>query len=282
MSVFQKKITMVECENCKSGWSINEEDSKNLEKVLQCDQCGTQFSVLTGIKNNLKSENTFSLFQFISTAMLVAEIEIKVGFAQYINIPKYFNKVFKVFITPQSPCYVEAVNISNEGFLLMSSCDINSNDCVIGESVVASISVYGKHKGHGESWKELLAYSRELYISGDYLASIILVEIAFESFIDNVLSDGFIKKGMDKDSISRFLVATEMPVKVNPLMYNLYGKKLSASVAWKDWEKKVLKWRNDIAHGSKISASKEEAKLAYDTIIEAIFHFNETILSIEE
>lgn len=263
----------VQCNKCGNSWSI---DSVRINEMIKCQSCKSEFHISEGVKNDLKSDNTFSEFAFISNFMSVQQEIIKVGYAKYIEFTEVFDKVFKIFTTVESYfCHTDAVKISNNGFLLISACDENSEICNLGTSVKVNILVYGKKGKHNSSWKELLAYAKQLYLSNDYLASILLSAISFESYIDSTLTKGYENLGLDSDTITRFLVATEMPTKVNPLMWNIYQKKLSQSNVWKDWEKKVLKWRNEISHGSKVTATKEEAKICLDTIIEAIFFYNE-------
>ena len=124
----------------------------------------------------------------------------------------------------------------------------------------------------------ILQLSLDNLLDNDYLTSILLAEIAFESFVDWFLYYGYSEKGLlNEDEISALLIKETVPVKVNRLMNNIYQTKLSRMKDWEGWEKKVLIWRNQIAHGAKVSFSINEAKYAYDLIVDAIFFFIEKI-----
>lgn len=74
------------------------------------------------------------------------------------------------------------------------------------------------------------------------------------------------------------MLKSDIPDKVNVLMKNIYGIRLADNKGLhKTWEENVLLWRNDFAHGRKSSALREEAKIAYETIVDAIFHFIEGV-----
>ena len=119
--------------------------------------------------------------------------------------------------------------------------------------------------------------SPNFFLANEMYNLMIETKVGFTSYIDTTLALGYSKIGLDNDSISRLLEAGKMHDKVNPLMNNLFEVKLSTSPIWGNWNKKVLVWRNQIAHGTKISATKEEAFLAYETVIDSIFHLIEGV-----
>lgn len=267
----------VECDKCGRGRSLFEHEPKDPNAVIVCFQCKNEFTVLDGIINSITSDLPFAIYDFISTRSYSGIANIKVGETQYICFPSPLKQVYKVFVTPYAGCDVATSRVDNNGFWLISGCTKDSQDCTIGSEAKVSWDAYGNDVDFNEAWRQLLVYSRQAFLAENYLGSILLSEIGFESFIDASLSEGYKKNGLDDDSISRFLVNTGMVDKVNPLMNNLFGLKLSNSSVWQDWEKRVLRWRNNIAHGSKLSATKDEAQLVFKTVIKAIFYFHKTV-----
>lgn len=279
MGPFEFLRFMVQCSNCHHGRSLLPNEHDNMELIIKCT-CGTEYSVIDGIVNYLISDDPFSMYSFISTLSFEGVETINIGEEKYITFPKPINIVHKVFLTPYYiPCALAAAQISSKGFSLVSSSAPGSLKSKCGDEVKVSWHVYGIDDHYQEPWRQMLTYSRQAFASENYLASIILTEAAFESFTDSALAAGLRNKGLDNDSITRFLISVEMQPKVNPLMNNFFGLKLKDSFAWRDWEKKVLPWRNRISHGVKIKATRDEAQLAFSTVIRAIFFFHKTVFT---
>ncbi|MGG2065435.1 hypothetical protein [Bacillus sp. S14(2024)] len=267
----------IQCNKCTRGWSLTEDDFNKPIIVCQDPECKNEFSFYEGVKNGLKAEERIFPNSFLANDMFEQIIEIKIGYTKYIELPASIKKIFKISIFPMGPFVAGATDIDTNGFKIYTSLSDESNQDVFGTVSRLMLFIHAKIEDYEEPWMHFLSYAYDHYQSGEYLTSIMMSEIAFESYIDKVLSEGYTKIGLDNDSISRFLVSTEMPTKVNPLMNNLYGIKLSSCSSWNNWEKKVLKWRNNIAHGTKLVATKEETKLAYDTVVDCIFHFIEGV-----
>ncbi|ACA56339.1 hypothetical protein FDC45_14920 [Clostridium botulinum] len=268
----------VKCNKCSRTWSVSKEDFEKPIIICQDPECKNQFTVYEGIKNSLKSfEDHILPNTFLSNDMFNQIVDIKIGYQVYIEMPKNIKKIYNVTIIPTGLFLTGAVDITKEGFKILTSLPDDGDKNLIGQNAKVFVIINAKTDDYNIPWMDMLQYALEQLRNEEYLTSILFSEIAFETYIDTTLTLGYKKYGLDEDSISRFLVATELPSKVNPLMYNLYRTKLASSSSWKSWEKKALKWRNEIAHGSKLSATKEEAKLVYETVIDSIFYFIEEI-----
>jgi hypothetical protein len=242
--------------------------------ICQDPSCKSHFSIYEGIKNGLKKVvDHISPNIFLSNDLYNGTVDIKVGFTKTISLDEKVKKVYKVEVMPIDNFLAGIVNITNSSLTIFTSLPDEGNEALFGKESKVMLFVHGKNEDYEVPWLHMLQYALEQLRAGEYLTSILLSEIAFETFVDTILSAGYSEKGLDSDSISRFLMAIDMPKKVNPLMENLYQVKLSSDrSAWKNWQDKVLKMRNAIAHGTKVHASKEEAILAYETVIDSIFY----------
>jgi len=236
------------------------------------------YTIYEGIKNGLKKvEDHITPNFFLANDMLNQLVDVKIGFTTYVSFPEEIKKVYKVLLFPTGSFLAGATEITSKGFTLFSSLANQSDKSLIGEEGQVMVMASFKSSDYEIPWLHMLQYAFEQLRAEEYLTSILLSEIAFETYIDYTLTIGYAEVGLDDDSIYRLLVATDIPIKVNSLMNNLYGIKLSSSDSWRNWEKKVLKWRNHIAHGTKVTATKDEATLAYETIVDSIFHFIEGV-----
>lgn len=267
----------LKCNKCSRAWSVDEEDFKKPIITCQDPECKSQFTVYEGLKNGLKNFEDFIPIPFLANDMFNEVIDIKIGYTTYFKLPENIKKTYNIMVMPSGAFLAGAVDITKKGFGIFTSLPEGGDKSLIGESAKVFIMVNAKTDDYNVPWMDMLQFALEQLRNGEYLTSILFSEIAFEIYIDMALSEGYKKQGLDEDSISRFLVAAELPTKVNPLMFNLYQTKLASSDSWKNWERKALKWRNEIAHGSKVSATKDEAKLAYDTVVDSIFHFIEGV-----
>jgi hypothetical protein len=269
---------MIKCNKCSRAWSVDEEDFKKLIITCQDPECKNQFTIYEGLKNGLKNfEDHISPNPFLANDKFRQTIDVKIGYTTYFDLPENIKKIYQVMLFPMGVFFAGATNITKKGFVIFTSLADNSDRNLIGESGKVMVEISAKTDDYKVQWMNVLQYALDQLRAEEYLTSILLSEISFETYVDTVLASGYKKCGLDEDSISRLLVAAELPAKVNPLMWNLYEIKLSSSSSWKNWEKKALKWRNEIAHGSKIDATREEAKLVYETVIDSIFHFMEGI-----
>ncbi len=268
----------LKCNKCTRAWSVSEEDFKNVTVTCGDPECQSQFSVYEGLRNGLKMEENISPNTFLANEMFHDIVDLKIGYFKDIELPSNIRKIFKINIFPFGAFHAGAVDITNNGFRLMTSVSDESSCDLFGEDVKAMVMVHAKTEDYTIPWLHMLSYALQQYRDGEYVTSILLSEIAFESYIDTTLSEGYRKIGLDEDSISRFLRSANIPDKVNALMKNVYDVKLKDNrVLNKIWEDNVLQIRNHIAHGRKSTATKEEAKIAYDTVVDSIFHFIEAI-----
>ncbi|MBZ9688276.1 hypothetical protein G9F72_018250 [Clostridium estertheticum] len=268
---------MMKCNKCSRGWSVDQSDFEKPIITCQNPECNNQFTVYEGLKNGLKFFEDFIPIPFLANDMFNETIDVKIGYETYFNLPESIKKIYKIMIMPMGAFLVGAVDITKKGFRIFTSLPDGGDKSLIGENTKVFIMINAKTDDYNIPWMDMLQFALEQLINEDFLTSILFSEIAFEIYIDMALSEGYRKYGLDEDSISRFLVATELPTKVNPLMWNLYQIKLSKSTSWNNWEKKALKWRNEIAHGSKVGATEDEAKLVYETVVDSIFYFMEGI-----
>lgn len=269
---------MILCNKCSTGTSVSDEDYK--KEIITCfkPDCGNQFTIYEGIKNGLKKvEDHITPNNFLANDMYHGVIEVKIGYTTHVELPENTKKIYNIKLLPNGPFLAGAVNVTKNGFDIFTSLPTDSDSSLAGESATVVIIVNFKVEDYEVPWLHMLQYSLDQLRSSEFLTSILLSEIALETYIDSILTVGYSEIGLDKDSISRLLTATEIPVKVNPLMNNLFNVKLASSSSWREWEKKVLKWRNEIAHGTKVNATKEEAILAYEVVIDSIFHFIEAV-----
>lgn len=269
---------MIQCNKCSRGWSLSEDDMKKSIIVCQDPECKNEFSIYEGIKNGLKKvEDHITPNVFLANEMYYFSIDVRIGYTKQVELPENIKKIYKVMLFPIGPFLAGATDITSNGFNVFTSLAEHSDPSIIGEVGKIMITVNYKSEDYEVPWLHMLQYAFDQLRSEEYLMSILLSEIALETYVDSTLTLGYSEIGLDKDSISRLLKAAEIPVKVNPLMNNLFGVKLATSSSWSKWEKKVLKWRNEIAHGTKVKATKEEAILAYETVVDSIFHFIEGV-----
>ncbi|SDF05519.1 hypothetical protein SAMN04488542_10586 [Fontibacillus panacisegetis] len=200
---------------------------------------------------------------------------MKIGYTTHVELPENIKKIFKVMLFPIGNFLAGTVNISNNGFDIFTSLNEGSDLSIVGENGNIMFMVNYKGEDYEIPWLHMLQYAFDQLRSEEYLTSILLSEVALETYVDSTLTNGYLEKGLDKDSISRLLTSAEIPTKVNPLMNNLFEVKLAAASSWPVWERKVLKWRNEIVHGTKVTATKEEAVEAYEVVVDSIFHFIE-------
>lgn len=269
---------MIQCSKCSRGWSLSEKDM--LEPIIICQdpECKSEFSIYEGIKNGLKKiEDHISPNLFLANQMYHFLIDVRIGYTKHVELPENIKKIYKVMILPIGSFLASATDISTNGFNIFTSLAENSEQSVIGEQGNIMVMVHYKGEDYDIPWLHMLQYAFDQLRSGEYLTGILLSEISLESYVDSTLSLGYSKIGLDKDSISRLLTASEMLIKVNPLMNNLFGVKLSSSSSWSVWEKKALKWRNEIAHGVKVTATRDEAISVYETVVDSILHFIEGV-----
>lgn len=267
---------MIQCGNCSRGGSLSEQDMQS--DVIACPECKSEFSVYEGIKNGLKKvEDHIFPNTFLANEMYHLMVDVKIGYTTNVELPKNVNKIYNVMLIPMGQFLAGATDITGNGFTVFSSLAENSDKEIIGQNGTIMTMVHYKSENYPIPWLHMLQYAFEQLRSDEYLTSILLSEIALETYVDYTLSLGYTDIGLDHDSISRLLEAGKMHDKVNPLMNNLYGVKLSTSNVWGKWQKKVLIWRNEIAHGSKVTATKDEAILAYETVVDSIFHFIEGV-----
>jgi hypothetical protein len=267
----------IKCIKCSRAWSVDKDDFEKYNITCQNTECKNQFTVYEGLKNGLKSYENFIPIPFLANDMFNGMVDVKIGYTVYFDLPANVRKIYNVIIIPTGAFLAGAVDITRKGFRIFTSLHNDGDKNLIGENAKVILMINAKTDDYNIPWIDTLRYAFEALINQEYLTSMLFSEIAFEIYIDTALAEGYRKYGLDEDSISRFLISTELPSKVNPLMWNLYQLKLSKSDSWKHWEKKVLKWRNEIAHGSKTNATEDEAKLVYETVVDSIFHFMEGI-----
>ncbi|RBP86235.1 hypothetical protein DFO70_12914 [Cytobacillus firmus] len=269
---------MIQCNKCSRGWSLSEKDMKADIIICHDPECHSEFSIYEGIKNGLKKvEDDISPNFFLANEMYNLMIEVKVGYTTHVELPANVNKIYKVILFPLGPFLAGATDITRSGFNVFTSLPENDDDTMVGEQGKIKAIIHYKGEDYQVPWLHMLQYAFDELRSDEYLTSILLSEIALETYVNSMLTLGYYEIGLDKDSISRLLEAGRMHDKVNPLMYNLYGVKLQGSEVWGKWSKKILEWRNQIAHGSKVTATKEEAILAFESVVDSIFHFIEGV-----
>lgn len=268
----------IKCNKCSRAWSVDKDDFEKYNITCQDPECKSQFTVYEGLKNGLKSYEDFIPIPFLANDMFNGTVDVKIGYTTYFNLPTNIRKIYNVMIIPTGAFIAGAADITKNGFKIFTSLPDDGDVNLIGEDAKIFLMINAKTDDYNIPWIDTLRYAFEALINKEYLTSMLFSEIAFEIYMDTVLAEGYRKYGLDEDSISRFLTVSELPSKVNPLMWNLYKIKLSQSKeSWNNWEKKALKWRNEIAHGSKVSATEDEAKLVYETVVDSIFHFMEGI-----
>ncbi|WP_332651453.1 hypothetical protein [Lysinibacillus sp. 54212] len=267
----------LKCNACSRAWSITEEDFE--KGIIKCQdpECGNEFTVYEGIKNGLKAEENIIPNPFLANDMIIDNIKIRIGYTYTFELPENVSKVYKIQLFPFGPFLAGVTEISKNNFQIFTSLPNGSDSSQVGNESSVMLLVNAKTDDYEEPWLHFLSYAYDHYLSNDFLTSIMLSEIAFETYVDKTLTAEYLNRGLDEDSVYRLLKATDMYQKVNPLMCNLYGAKLKSCKQWPDWSKRVLEWRNQIAHGTKKTATKEEALLAYQTIVDCIFYFVEAV-----
>ncbi|BAQ11429.1 hypothetical protein OXB_2959 [Bacillus sp. OxB-1] len=269
----------LECGKCSRGWSIKNEDFQ--KAIIKCEnpECDNEFTVYEGMKNGLKSKDHIVPKTFLANDIFKQMINLKLGYSVYVNLPETIKKVYTVNLFPftEGSYLVGTTQLEKNGFIIMSSLNDETEIESIGKEIQILAMVHAKTDDYEEPWLHLLSYALEQYNSEDYMTSVLLSQISLEAYVDTTLTKGYKEIGLDDDSISRFIEATHMPVKVNSLMSNLFGTKLATMKNYNDWEKKVLKMRNLIAHGKKTVVTEAEAKMAYDTVVDSIFHLIEGV-----
>lgn len=269
---------MIQCNKCSRGWSLSEEDMQAEVIICQDPECKSEFSIYEGLKNGLKKvEDRLVPHFFLANEIYNLMLNVKVGYTTNVDLPPNVKKIYKVLLFPMGPFVAGSSDVTKDGFTVFTSLPENSDKSVVGEIGTIMVMVHYKGEDYDVPWLHMLQYAFDQLYSDEYLTSILLSEIALETYVDSMLTLGYSRIGLDQDSISRFLEAGRMHDKVNPLMYNLFEVKLSTSAGWSKWNKKVLEWRNDIAHGTKVTATKEEALLSYETVVDSIFHFIEGV-----
>jgi hypothetical protein len=270
---------MLQCDKCSRGWSIDIEDFQKAIIKCQDPDCNNEFTVYEGIKTGLKSEGHIFPKTFIANDIFRDMFDMKLGFSLYVNLPSPIKKIYKVSLIPFSEgnYLVGATDLDNNGFRIMSSINEGTESSDIGKDIRVLAMVHAKTEDYQEPWMHMLAYALEQYKSGDYMTSVLLSQITLETYVDTTLTEGYKAVGLDDDSIIRFIEVANMPVKVNSLMYNLFRTKLATMSNYNDWERRVLKMRNLIAHGKKTIVTESEAKLAYDTVVDSVFHLIEGV-----
>jgi hypothetical protein len=267
----------IKCSKCTRAWSITKEDLKSQSVMCHDIQCKNEFSVYEGMKNGLKCDDRIVTNPFLANDIFNQTIDIKIGHSVFVDLPNIINKVYMVKLFPLGSFIAGATDVTSKGFRIFSSLPDNGDSGLFGKEAQIMMMVHTKTDDYEVPWLHFLAYAFDQYIAEEYLTSIMLAEIALEAYVDNTLAVGYRKIGLDSDSISRFLEISNMPIKVNVLMNNIFNVKLASSPYFKIWENKVLKWRNQIAHGTKTHATKEEAKIAYDNVVDSIFHFIQAV-----
>ncbi len=277
MEHFKIRALMIKCDKCSTGWSVDQSDFEKTIITCQNPECNNQFTVYEGLKNGLKSYEDFIPIPFLANEMFNGTVDVKIGYTTYFALPANIKKICNIMIIPMGAFLAGAVDITKNGFKIFSSLLDNGDKNLIGENAKVLVIINAKIDDYNIPWMDMLQYALEQLKNEEYLTSILFSEIAFEIYVDTVLAESYKKYGLDEDSISRFLTVSELPSKVNPLMCNLYKLKLSKSQSWNNWEKKALKWRNEIAHGSKRNATREEAIIVYEAVVDSIFYFMEGI-----
>lgn len=268
----------VQCSRCDRAWSFSEDELHSVNLKCQDSECGYTFNVYEGLKTGLKNINDIFGNTFLANGMHNLMIDVKVGYTTYFKLPQSTMKVYDVMLIPAKDSFkAGVVDITNDGFLIYTSLEEGGDPTLFGKMTPLYVIVKSKIVDYDLPWLHLLQYSLDQFIQKNYLTCILLSETTFENFVDTMLRHRYINIGLDEDTVGRILISTNLPNKVNPLFYNMYGIKLSDSSSWKKWERKVLKWRNDIAHGVKTSATEDEAKVAYETIIDCMFYLIEGI-----
>lgn len=267
----------VKCNKCSRGRNIEDEDFEKGKITCQNPECKHEFSVYDGLKNGLKAYADLFVPMFLASDIFKEIIDVKVGYKMYFSLPEIIKKAYEIELFPMGNFFADAANITKTGFSIVTSLPENCDKSLIGESSKIKVLITTKTEDYSDQWMHMLQYALDQLKSEEYLTCILFSEIAFEIYVDKIIAGGYRNIGLDEDSISRFLISAKLPEKVNPLMFNLYKVKLSNSDSWRNWENKVLLWRNKIAHGIKISATRDEAILAYETVVDSIFYFIEGV-----
>ncbi|NFO48705.1 hypothetical protein FDB40_17820 [Clostridium botulinum] len=277
MEHFKIRALMIKCDKCSTGWSVEQSDFEKIIITCQNPECNNQFTVYEGLKNGLKFYEDFIPIPFLANEMFNGTVDVKIGYTTYFDLPANVKKIYNIMIFPIGTFLAGAVDITKNGFKIFSSLLDDGDKNLIGENAKVLVIINAKIDDYNIPWMDMLQYALGQLKNEEYLTSILFSEIAFEIYVDTILAESYKKYGLDEDSISRFLTVSELPSKVNPLMCNLYELKLSKSQSWNNWEKKALKWRNEIAHGSKRNATREEAIIVYEAVVDSIFYFMEGI-----
>lgn len=273
-----KLITLsLKCNKCSRTWSVSKDDFQKPIIVCQDPECKSEFTVYEGLRNGLKMENDFIPTPFLANDMFQDIVDVKIGYLKDLVLPDTITKIFKINLFPLGSFHAGAVEIDKHSYRLMTSLFDESEPTMFGVDSKVMVMVHAKTGNHDTPWLHMLAYALEQYQSDDYVTCVLLSEIALETYVDVTIAAGYREIGLDEDSIAR-LLKSNVPDKVNALMRNLYGIRLADNKGlFRTWERDVLLWRNDIAHGRKSVATKEEGKIAYDTVVDAIFHLIEGV-----
>lgn len=280
MDYFGKFVYMIHCIDCDRAWNLDEEDLKKDRLSCHDPSCAAEFSIYDGIKKGLKvyEENALQANSFLANYIFFHTIDVKVGFMKNYKLPEGVLRVHKVRATPLENFSVGVSNITSEGFDVFTSLHENTDISLFGLDAKVMLYINANMENYSATWMHLLQLSLKNLVDGDYSTSILFAEIAFESFVDTFLFMGYLEKGeLSEDEIYELLEDKKIPSKVNTLMKELYKTKLSKMDDWIGWETKVLRWRNQIAHGSRVLFDKEEAQYAYSIVVDAIFYFAENI-----
>lgn len=276
-----EKLMMVRCSNCHSETSTFKKDQSPtlvLSDIFKCNNCDNEFTVREGIIQHLISPNIFSQLSYICNIQLYGSTKIRVGHAKTIHLEKKVPVIERVIITPGGNFAGLSHLITGEDKIDFISSQLENGGAKVGEELEVDWVVYG-NDGQTDisTWERLMVHAKDEMIKGQYNLSLLTSAMAFESFIDLLLEKLLESKGVPEKAAEVILDSMRSIYdKVHKLLPELSGVNIKEEKQInKNWQVGVVEKRNDIAHGETTSISKEEAELAFETVVRAIFYIQE-------
>lgn len=294
------KTLMIECPNCYSGRTLKPDEKESYSRLplkeffntkpsIQCS-CGNEYTFLEGIVQDLISSNTFSEWGFVSDIYLCDEIEITVGLVKKIQLPQTIPIINKVFLTGIggfaliAPQYNEVncdiIHVISSEYPRSPGSPRSPGASGpprfrVGDKMKITWCIYGNSTNHNiPAWRKIVIQAKREFINKQYSLALLTSAIAFESFIDTLLNETLINKGVPQESASTIVESiNSIKTKVHSLLKSLDSVSFKDCDANKSWEKLLLQ-RNKIAHGEVIDVSEEDARNALKTVVTGILYIS--------
>lgn len=276
------QIIMVECKNCKRGWSLKPEESKTLilgkakfYETIKCQWCGYEFTYLDGITEDLVTKHPLGQRFFVCNLIDGGQCEVKVGYSKEINLNIEIPVIRDINLTCQNGfAAVVPLRINSKKFMIASS-EI-PDGLKVGEPLKLYWSVSGRSEWNQISiptWERLLVQAKEEILNEQFNLAFLTCEMCFESFIDSLLLKGMKAKGLTEEFASAVIErVNSIQTKTDKLLKELYCVDLAANTDLNKRWRKIVETRNKIAHGVMVDVSKDQSEDTFEVIIRLILY----------